>query len=208
MKRIKKIGTTMIATVIAMGLFSLPVSAHVTVNPATSGVSSWETYTIKVPVEKDMATTKITLKIPEGVEFQQYEPVPGWKVSEQKDTSGKIKSVTWEATGEGILPGQFQQFTFIAKNPDKEQKVPWDAYQQYKDGDIVEWTGDEKADKPHSFTTITKGTVLPEEHGELKASDSKEKESTSLQITAILLSILSIIVSLGTCIFVFRRKKQ
>ncbi|MFD0771943.1 YcnI family protein [Bacillus sp. CGMCC 1.60114] len=198
----------MIATVIAMGLFSLPVSAHVTVKPATSGVSSWETYTIKVPVEKDMATTKITLKIPEGVEFQQYEPVPGWKVSEQKDTSGKIKSVTWEATGEGILPGQFQQFTFIAKNPDKEQKVPWDAYQQYKDGDIVEWTGDEKTDKPHSFTTITKGTVLTGEHGELKASDSKEKESTSLQITAILLSILSIIVSLGTCIFVFRRKKQ
>ena len=42
----------MIATVIAMGMFSLPVSAHVTVKPATSDIGSWETYTIKVPVEK------------------------------------------------------------------------------------------------------------------------------------------------------------
>ncbi len=48
----------MIATVIAMGIFSLPVSAHVTVKPATSDIGSWETYTIKVPVEKNVATTK------------------------------------------------------------------------------------------------------------------------------------------------------
>ena len=66
------------------GNFSLPVSAHVTVKPATSDIGSWETYTIKVPVEKNIATTKVTLKIPSGVEFQQYEPVPGWKVEEQK----------------------------------------------------------------------------------------------------------------------------
>ncbi len=59
MKRIKKLGTTMIATIIAMGIFSLPVSAHVTVQPATSDVNSWETYTIKVPVEKNVATTKL-----------------------------------------------------------------------------------------------------------------------------------------------------
>ncbi|MEI4622949.1 YcnI family protein [Bacillus cereus] len=208
MKRIKKLRTTMIATIIAMGLLAVPASAHVTVKPATSGVESWETYTIKVPVEKEIATTKVILKIPEGVEFQQYEPVPGWKIDAQKDASGKIKSVTWEATGEGILPGQFQRFTFVAKNPDKEQKVAWDAYQQYKDGDIVEWTGDEKADKPHSLTTITKGTVLTGEHGESKLPDMKEKESISMQTIAIILSILSIIVSLGTCIFVSRRKKQ
>ena len=51
MKRIK-IRNNNDATIIAMGMFSLPVSAHVTVKPATSDVGSWETYTIKVPVEK------------------------------------------------------------------------------------------------------------------------------------------------------------
>lgn len=58
MKRIKKLGTTMIATIIAMGIFSLPVSAHVTVQPATSDANSWETYTIKVPVEKKCGNNK------------------------------------------------------------------------------------------------------------------------------------------------------
>lgn len=43
-------------------------------------------------------------------------------MEEQKDSAGKVKTVVWEATGEGILPGQFQRFTFVAKNPDKEQK--------------------------------------------------------------------------------------
>ncbi len=62
MKRIKKLGTTMITIIIAMVIFSLPVSAHVTVKPATSDIGSWETYTIKVPVEKNVATTKVTLK--------------------------------------------------------------------------------------------------------------------------------------------------
>ncbi len=47
MKRIKKLGTTMITIIIAMVIFSLPVSAHVTVKPATSDIGSWETYTIK-----------------------------------------------------------------------------------------------------------------------------------------------------------------
>ena len=38
-----------------------------------------------------MATTRVTLKIPAGVEFQQYEPVPGWKVEEKKIQMEKLK---------------------------------------------------------------------------------------------------------------------
>ncbi|MDM5188177.1 DUF1775 domain-containing protein [Bacillus sp. DX4.1] len=207
MKKTNKLLISMFSIVVAMGLFSLPVSAHVTVKPATSGAGSWETYTIKIPVEKDMPTTKITLKMPEGVEFQQYEPVPGWKVDEQKDASGKIKSVIWEATGEGILPGQFQQFTFVAKNPDKTQKAAWDAYQQYKGGDIVEWTGDEGADNPHSLTTITKSTSSTGEHGEAHVSDTKHTENTSMPTTTMILSILSVVLSIGALVIALRRKK-
>ena len=36
-------------------------------------------------------------------------------MEEQKDNAGKVKTVVWEAIGEGILPGQFQRFTFVAK---------------------------------------------------------------------------------------------
>lgn len=70
-------------------LFSVPVSAHVTVKPAESAAGSWETYTVKVPVEKDNATTKVVLSMPDGVEFQQYEPVPGWKTSTETGKTRK-----------------------------------------------------------------------------------------------------------------------
>ena len=70
-----------------------------------------------VPVEKDVATTKVTIKAPTGVEIKSYQPVPGWKYSDEKDANGIVKSFTFESTGEGILPGQFQQFTFVGKNP-------------------------------------------------------------------------------------------
>jgi uncharacterized protein YcnI len=140
--------------------FSSMASAHVTVMPKTSSTGAWETYTLKVPVEKDVATTKVTVKAPEGVEIMSYQPVPGWTYSSEKDASGKVKTITFESTGEGIQAGQFQQFVFVAKNPDKAVKAAWDAFQYYKDGSVVEWTGDEGSDAPHSITDIVRPPPL------------------------------------------------
>src|SRR5579875_1973349 len=125
----KKKITIFISALICLFFFSSIASAHVTVVPNTSKTSAWETYTVKVPVEKNSATTKITLKVPAGLEIESYQPVPGWKFTSDKDPNGKTKAITFAATGEGILPGQFQQFTFVAKNPDKPGKIAWDTFQ-------------------------------------------------------------------------------
>ncbi|EUJ24408.1 hypothetical protein PGRAN_00770 [Listeria grandensis FSL F6-0971] len=127
-------------------------SAHVTVAPTESTTGAWETYTVKVPVEKDSPTMKLVIKIPTGVAFQSYEPVPGWNVVVNKTDN----TVTWTATAGGIKNGQFQRFSFVAQNPDKAETVDWNAYQYYQDGSIVEWTGNEDADYPHATTTISK----------------------------------------------------
>ncbi len=119
---LKKIAFTLCPAIVGSLLFfTAPASAHVTVKPAESATGSWETYTMKVPSEKNQPTTKIVLKMPKDVEFQQYEPIPGWKVSTQKHDDKSV-SVTWEATGGGIQEGQFQQFTFVAKNLIKRRK--------------------------------------------------------------------------------------
>ncbi|ANS76742.1 nuclear export factor gle1 [Paenibacillus yonginensis] len=137
-------------------LFAGIASAHVTVKPAESAPDAWETYTMKVPTEKDLPTVKVALKVPEQAELEQYQPVPGWKTTTDKDDSGKIKTITWEAdAGSGIEPGQFQQFSFVAKNPANESDLAWDAFQYYSDGTVVEWTGEEGGDNPHSITKIT-----------------------------------------------------
>ncbi|GGH37542.1 YcnI family copper-binding membrane protein [Paenibacillus segetis] len=147
-------------TLTGLLLFSGIASAHVTVKPGVSSPGAWETYSIKIPVEKDIPTVKISLKIPSGLEFKQYRPVPDWKVELVKDETGLVTTVTWETEGEGIQPEQFQEFEFVAKNPSDEMNLAWDAYQYYSDGSIVEWTGEENADKPHSITKVTTQAVV------------------------------------------------
>lgn len=153
----------------AMLLFATVASAHVTVLPKESSTGAWETYTMKVPVEKDVNTNKVVLKMPEGVEFQQYEPIPGWNTTVDESAG----TVTWEAEGDGIAAGEFQRFTFVAKNPATEGEAAWDAFQYYADGSIVEWTGDENADTPHSITTIgaVAGETAANAHGQAVSTD-------------------------------------
>ncbi len=153
----------------ALLMFAAVASAYVSVLPKESTTGAWETYTMKVPVEKDVNTNKVVLKMPKGVEFQQYEPIPGWKTTVD-EASG---TVTWQAEGSGIAAGQFQRFTFVAKNPEQPGEAAWDAFQYYTDGSIVEWTGDENADTPHSITTISteaSGTAA-NSHGQAAASN-------------------------------------
>lgn len=179
--------------------FTATASAHVSVKPVESAAGSWETYTMKVPVEKNEPTTKVVLKMPAGVEFQQYQPIPGWKTSVSKHDD-KAVSVTWEAKDGGIQPGQFQQFTFVAKNPEKSGDAAWDAYQYYKDGSIVEWTGDEKADTPHSITKITKSASVTDAHGAEQSNEESKSGVSALDIAAIVLSAAAIILSIAALV--------
>jgi len=165
----KKLLTLTAPASAAFLIFTAAASAHVTVMPKESGTGAWETYTMKVPVEKDINTNKVVLKIPEGAEFQQYEPIPGWTTAVDEAAG----TVTWEAEGDGIAAGQFQRFTFVVKNPEQQGELAWDAFQYYTDGSIVEWTGDEEADTPHSVTTIGSdtGEAAANAHGQTVSSD-------------------------------------
>ncbi|MFC4802036.1 YcnI family protein [Neobacillus sp. GCM10023253] len=217
MKKImKKITTVFLPTILGLFLFSSVASAHVTVVPKTSTTGAWETYTVKVPVEKDVPTTKVTLKAPAGVEIMSYQPVPGWAYSADKDASGKVKSITFEATGEGIQSGQFQQFSFVAKNPDKAAEIAWDAYQYYKDGSIVEWTGNEGSDSPHSITNIVTGTATDDHHDKAATEETKKNETTTdvadtkdsekTSSLPLILSIVAVVLSLIAVLLGFRKR--
>jgi uncharacterized protein YcnI len=199
-------------TVLGLFLFSSVASAHVTVTPKTSTTGAWETYTVKVPVEKEVPTTKFTLKAPAGVEIMSYQPVPGWNYTSEKDSSGKVTSFTFEATGQGILPGQFQQFTFVGKNPENATKAAWDAFQYYKDGSVVEWTGDEGSKSPHSITDIVSGTA-DDHHDMKKMTQTTEKSKEAVTKTEektdslpIILSGTALLLSLVALVLAFRKK--
>ncbi|SIS49830.1 YcnI family protein [Alicyclobacillus vulcanalis] len=130
-------------------------SAHVVVSPDTPNpptAGGFEQYTMRVPCEKSVPTVKIVLKLPKGASWVAYEPVPGWKVSESQVNGQTL--VTWQATNGGIQPGQFQSFSFLATNPKQPGVYAWDAFQYYRDGSIVPWTGEPGSPTPHSTTQI------------------------------------------------------
>ncbi|MGE7649882.1 YcnI family protein [Peribacillus frigoritolerans] len=219
----KNISKLLIFTFAALFIFSGSAYAHVTVKPSSSAPEAWETYTIKVPVEKETDTTKVTLKVPEGVTFESYQPVPGWKVTTEGDKDGHVKTVTWAATDKGIATGQFQQFSFVAQNPKEETKVAWDAFQYYEDGEIVEWSGEEGSDLPHSVTEITvapKADSEPADHGHEDEADTNDSttpdnskdaattEGDGNQTLIITLAVISLILSIVALFAALRKNKK
>ncbi|MCK8487367.1 YcnI family protein [Paenibacillus sp. MBLB2552] len=144
-----------IVWLLSFTFFSGLADAHVTVKPSQSAPGAWETYSLKVPVEKDINTVKVALKIPEGLAFKQYRPLPEWIVELTTAEDGTVTAVTWTSEGDGIGPGEFQQFEFVAQNPSDDAELAWDAFQYYSDGSVVEWTGAEGDDRPHSLTVVS-----------------------------------------------------
>ncbi len=61
---LKKWTVGLMSSGLALIVFVGSASAHVTVKPQVSAPGAWETYTIKIPVEKDVNTTKVALKVP------------------------------------------------------------------------------------------------------------------------------------------------
>lgn len=227
----KKIVSTFSKVIIAsftgVFLFAGAASAHVSVQPAVSTPSAWETYTLKVPVEKDIPTTKVVVKIPDGVTFVNYQQVPEWEVTLDTGSSNNVQTVSWTATGEGIQAGQFQQFTFVAKNPESETNIAWDAFQYYKDGSIVEWNGKEGSATPHSVTKVSTASTEPEQQDSHYEHDTVEKEHETpdkgtatesnkadeedtdppSQTASLILSIASLILSIAAIILAVRKNK-
>lgn len=168
----RKIMTLIAPSAAVLLLFAAVASAHVSVVPAQSSTGAWETYTLKVPSEKAVATVQVDLRIPEGATFKQYEPTPGWDVSIEGN------KVSWKTTGAGIQAGQFQRFYFTVQNPAAAGELAWDAYQHYADGSLVEWSGEEGTETPHAITVIVQAAV-----GDSHSHDSMNMDGDESMVT-------------------------
>lgn len=153
----KRIVTLMLALVWSIGFAGI-ASAHVTVQPSEAPANSYQVFTVRVPTEKEIATTQVKVAIPEGITVSRFEPKADWSYELEKNAEGVITSVTWKATGAGLGATEFGDFRMSGKVAENAKELVWKAYQTYADGEVVEWTGAPDADKPASVTTITAAT--------------------------------------------------
>ncbi|MDD1515335.1 YcnI family copper-binding membrane protein [Priestia megaterium] len=203
-KQVTALLSTLVLSTIA---FAGTASAHVVVYPQEATQGSYEKFTVRVPTEKDIPTTKVKIEIPKDVEVSRFEPMEGWKYDIQKDSSGLITSVTWIATGEGLSSTEFGEFNMQGKVGDNAKKIVWKAYQTYKDGSTVAWEGPADAETPASITTVVKGNGTEEDShtsatnqttggNEVTNNDSNSTLPTTLSIIALVLGVISLLLSL------------
>lgn len=188
-------------------LVAAPVAeAHVTLHPEKSSTDAWEKYSVRVPVEKDINTTKVELKVPDEVELVNVMPKENWDYELEKDENDTITSVTWEATDDGLEPNEFTEFYFVGANPSETGDVSWEAYQTYEDDSVVEWDGGPDAEEPAAVTEVVEGDAESEHSDnadeDMAASDDSDDNSSSssaggwLPITLAGLALLLAIISL------------
>jgi periplasmic copper chaperone A len=166
---------TTLAALTAAAALALPATAgaHVTLQPRQAAAGSFSKLDVRVPNERDnKGTVKVELRLPDGFYFLSYKKVPGWKVKltrERLDTpvdlggfsvSERFTRIVWKGNprkGGIIRPEQFEEFPISVRmpsgNPGDELVFP--AFQTYRGGERVAWTGGPDADEPAPRVTLT-----------------------------------------------------
>ncbi|MFL5581792.1 MAG: DUF1775 domain-containing protein [Gemmatimonadaceae bacterium] len=141
-------------------LLLLPAAAHAhaVVYPRTAAPGAYERYVLRVPNEKNVATTRVELRFPAGVRVTSFGDVSGWTLETLTDSAGNITAAVWTGT---LPPKRFVELPFVAVNPKTATRIVWPAYQTYADGERVEWTGPADSKRPASATEIGASASAP-----------------------------------------------
>lgn len=193
-------------------------AAHVVVSGDGASQGGYATITFRVPTERDVPTTKIEIAMPQDTPIAsvRVEPVPGWDASLIKeppavpmtDDDGAsvdevVSRVVWTATGEGILPGQFERFTISAGPLPATDTVTFKALQTYADGQVVSWIdqaadGAAEPEYPAPVLTLAPGTG-GNHHAAASAATMDQAaaethgDSSGLAVAALVVSVVALL---------------
>jgi len=139
-------------------IFTQLALAHIRIAPTESTVGAREKYTMRVPNEKQVGSSKIEGEFPEGLQVYDFEFKPGWKIDFKKDDKGKIVGATW--TGK-IQPYEFVEFGMLAINPKQGANLTWKFIQYYDDGTKEEFVGPAGSRLPAPVVTLKPAPPAP-----------------------------------------------
>jgi uncharacterized protein YcnI len=129
---------------------------HATVYPKASTTGAYEKYVLRVPNEKEVATTRVEIRFPAGLRVTSFGDVAGWRLEVLTDSAQRIVGAVWTGT---LPPQRFVELPFVGANPKTAGQLVWPVYQTYADGERVEWTGAAGTKAPASVTTIAEASA-------------------------------------------------
>jgi uncharacterized protein YcnI len=124
--------------------------AHITIAPTQSMAGATEKYTLRVPTEGKVATVAAEVDIPEGVIVEVVAMPNGWK-HELKRQGDRVTGIVWTLN---IPPGEFVEFSFVARNPRDKAELVWQLRQRFADGTVSDWTKGPNGIRSTSMTKL------------------------------------------------------
>ncbi len=171
----------MAATAAALALAAGPAAAHIQVRPSEAAPLDPTLWTVLVPNERNVPTTKIELQVPKGVVPFSFQDAPGWRRTVTLAPDKSIATIVWR----GRLPEQgLALFTFLGTTPDREGRLAWKAIQTYGDGKAVRWIGPPDSEEPGSYTTVSKSNPRQNAGGEGAGDESSAATPASTPVRA------------------------
>lgn len=126
---------------------------HVRISPGESSTGASETYTMRVPTERDSATVRIEAEFPMGVTVSDFAAKAGWTIETTTNDEGYVVRAVW--SDGSIPPGQAEEFNFTARNPGEATTLVWKVIQVHADGTTAEWVGERGSRNPAPAVVIS-----------------------------------------------------
>ncbi len=132
----------LLGVVLAAALGVGGASAHVSVTPARVPPNSSQSFTLRVPTEREAPTIRLRVEFPPELTVSRFQSKAGWSREVERDSQQRIVAATW--SGGKIAPGEFDDFVFTARTPATAGKLLVKAYQSYEGGETVAWVNAEE----------------------------------------------------------------
>jgi hypothetical protein len=76
----------------------------------------------------------------------------GWKYELKRDASNRVTGIVWTMN---IPPGEFAEFSFVARNPRDKTELVWGLRQRLADGKVEDFTKGPNGVRPTAVTKLT-----------------------------------------------------
>jgi uncharacterized protein YcnI len=139
------------AVVMCAVLVPAVVQGHVSIWPRQSAAGATEKYTVRVPTEGKVMTVGADMEAPEGVVIETVAMPAGWSY-ELKRKDNQIVGISWKMD---IKPGEFAEFSFVARNPRNQEQLVWTLRQRFADGTVQDFTKGPNGIRPTAITRLT-----------------------------------------------------
>jgi uncharacterized protein len=213
---LKRLVLLVAAAMVALFALAGPALAHVTVSaPGAVRGGSDQEITFRVPVEKKVNTVGLTVALPLATPLAGVlvSPMAGWDATtrttklakpittDDGEITSAVSQITWRATGKGLKPGEYGEFTMLAGQLPDTATITFRALQRYADGSTVAWN--QVAAPGSSAEPQNPAPVLTLANASSSSDAPAAKSSSSSDTGPVVLSIVALVVAAGALGFAF-----